>query len=939
MKTKAVFLALCMVVSAFALVLPTVTAHETAGSGSDEEVRLVVMWIDDWMEDDPGVIPTDEQVIFNYDNTLGSMYYLGDTEANVQIQVWLDDTDNLDNVVCTLQASGVVSIVDGTDSPAGVWNGGNTETFDFTVDIGTSDQVEMAYPLTLTIDYDDITSGQNNQQDTFDLEIFISSIFDDASTAAQRDIHDDLPMLDENVGDTAFEAGETFQEGVLTLEDFASGSVTDLTATFDDPGTADGFPAEIGFTDQQTSAVIPTFNEPPPPGASQDIQWWIDVAPGFDPGVYSSNIDFTYTRNGQVCTEEDHTVDLAVDYTPVVIADATVPDIAQGDKSVTIDVTFQNVGNCDLIEAWIRMSEISISAANDEFLFTPLDHYEGTTKKVTEWYQLDIGADDRFTFSDTETSTAVTISKEVDWMIPPGDHKVLFEWMGWYFNDGRLGDPSEFQHVVQTWGTEADDDAVMHNPQMWKDEAGNGLYPDDPLANGGVGNDVLDGDPWQDGAYIWITSTDTDLDLVAWLSDDGGDPIDLFAGYESGPGNDDNDVSFREIYVTFENQEMVAFKEMVVTLATGPGQPFLNPVDHALTSVDMYIPDSDDDIDEDGGQATFAFFVDINVAWWQSDAQTPGVYEVPATVEATNEDTGVRITPTTLDVMMNINGFGPELFASMLTTTDFKNVGDEFTLSVEITNYGDDIAREVDAYLMAPFVSGWTILDQFSTSISSYGGTGANVGDASWGWSQDQWHMYWVQNTQWNRSNDIKPSDVGVDNVPQIVELYDWIKRRESPPQGELVWMHLDRLGPGETYTFVFNMVSDVNMVEGMVYYVTLDLYYVDSNGNTYGPHGPMGILQQEDIYTPPQELLIRKGKGTEYAGEEELDLAVVIAGIIIAIVILIFFLLGTFIGGRGKSEGRYEPDTYSPPGGEYEPDMPPEGGDEGPPFPEEEAK
>jgi hypothetical protein len=291
--------------------------------------------------------------------------------------------------------------------------------------------------------------------------------------------------------------------------------------------------------------------------------------------------------------------------------------------------------------------------------------------------------------------------------------------------------------------------------------------------------------------------------------------------------------------------------------------------------------------------------------------------------------------------MMNINGFGPELFASMVTTDGFGDVGDKFTLSVEITNFGDDIAREVDAYLMAPFVSGWTILDQFSTSISSYGGSGsaASIGDASWGWSQDQWHTYWTTYEQWNRTNNIKPGDVGVDNVPQIVELYDWIKRRESPPQGEIVWMHLDRLGPGETYTFVFDMVSDVNMVEGMVYKVTLDLYYVDSNGNTYGPHGPMGMTITEDIYTPPQEILLRKGKGTEYTGDEELDLAVVIAGIIIAIVILIFFLLGTFIGGRGKSESSYEPDTYSPPPEDYGSDMPPEGGDEGPPFPEEEAK
>ena len=108
------------------------------------------------------------------------------------------------------------------------------------------------------------------------------------------------------------------------------------------------------------------------------------------------------------------------------------------------------------------------------------------------------------------------------------------------------------------------------------------------------------------------------------------------------------------------------------------------------------------------------------------------------------EYTGERITPTAIDVMMSINGFGPELFASTLTIDGFGSPGDEFTLSVTIENFGDDIAREVDAYLMAPFVSGWTILDQFSTSISSYGGTGtgAKVGDATWGWTNDQWHTY-----------------------------------------------------------------------------------------------------------------------------------------------------------------------------------------------------
>ncbi|UCF08485.1 MAG: hypothetical protein JSW28_02010, partial [Thermoplasmata archaeon] len=600
----------------------------------------------------------------------------------------------------------------------------------------------------------------------------------------------------------------------------------------------------------------------------------------------------------------------------------------------------------------IRMSEVSISAAgSDEFLFTPLDHYEGTTKKVTEWYELDIGTDG-FTYNPQEISGAVSIVKEVDYMIPPGDHKVLFEWMGWYYNDGSIGDPSEFQHVVQVWGDGTDDDATgtMHNPVMWKDEAPNGLYPDADLDDSGADPDIIDGDPWQEGTYIWFESTDDDLDLVAWLSDEDGDPIDLYAGYESGPGEDDNDVSFREIYVTFENQEKVAFKEMWVTMETGSNRPFLNPVDPSLSSVDMYVPDSGDSIGEGGSmtdRTTFAFFVDINVAWWQQNSLTPGVYEVGVTVEATNEDTGDRIAPTTMDVMMNINGFGPELFAQMVTREDFKP-GENFTLTISIYNYGDDIAREVDAYLRADFISGWTILDQFVTSISSYGSDGGTgTGDASWGWETD-WGTY----DTFNRSNSVKPSDVGVDNVPQIVELYDWVKRRESPPQGVILWMHLDRLEPDTVHRFTFEMESDVNMVEGMVYYETLELFYVDSNGVTYGPRGhPVG--DEQDRYTPPQEVLIKKGQGTEYVADEELDLSIVIGAIIIAIVILIFFLLGTFVGGR-KATCKYPEggEGYVPPGGEYEPpegpgfegpdmDMGGGGGSEdiGPPIPEEPPK
>jgi hypothetical protein len=275
---------------------------------------------------------------------------------------------------------------------------------------------------------------------------------------------------------------------------------------------------------------------------------------------------------------------------------------------------------------------------------------------------------------------------------------------------------------------------------------------------------------------------------------------------------------------------------------------------------------------------------------------------------------------------MEIRGFGPELFATVVDYGDIEP-GKEFTLTVTITNFGDDTARDVNAYLRADFVTGWTIVDQFVTSISSYGGNnwfgGGDVGDASWGWETD-WRSY----DKFNRSNSVSPGDIGVDNVPQIVELNDWIKRRETPPQGKVLWIHLNRLEAGEEYVFTFEMISDVNMVKGMAYYETLDLYYVDSNGRTYGPPG-----SGANEIIEGQQVLIRSGKGDKYTGEEEMDWSVVLYAIIFLIIALIVFLIGFALGGKGgrPAETREEPykpfeeEEYKPPEEEIAPPPPEE--------------
>jgi hypothetical protein len=330
--------------------------------------------------------------------------------------------------------------------------------------------------------------------------------------------------------------------------------------------------------------------------------------------------------------------------------------------------------------------------------------------------------------------------------------------------------------------------------------------------------------------------------------------------------------------------------------------------------------DANSDTDIDADDTAYVYFtVDVNSAWWQANSLPPETYTVDLTVAATNDDDEVRLEDVTIPAVVNIDGFGPELFASIISRSTI-TPGDNFTLSITIENFGDDIAREVDAYLRADFVAGWSIVDQFVTAISPYEGMnwggGGDIGDASWGWADD-WESYDYFNR--SRNKDIMPGDLDVGNVVELVQLHDWIQRRETQPQGVILWMHVDRLAPGDTHVFMFDMVSDKNMVPGMVYYETLELYFVDSNGEDYGPNGkPVGNV--EEHYAPPQEVLIRAGKGDKFEGQEdEFDPAVLLYAVIFVIIVFILFLIGYALGKGGKGTERREA-PYMPPEEEYGP-------------------
>jgi hypothetical protein len=770
--------------------------------------------------------------------------------------------------------------------PAG---GGSEPTF--TIDIATTGAVNTLYEdaLEITISYVEDVGGGTPRTDTFLFDIYISSVFDQDNSATARDIHDDLPDIDETDSDDEFEAGVIMQEGRFREDNWAGFDISDVE------GTISGLPTGVTLAGGFDTAVNPgpiTAN-----GGDLNLYWRFDVASDVAPGIYQMDLAFEYVRddNGETINELARTTELTVDFTPRLTA-RLVDDVTinQNDLQATMEVIFTNDGNVDLNDLWVRVTP------DGDWLDVAFHHYENDD----DVYETQVALGDLLVGAD---SAAQSVMIATNMMLPNGSHRVPFAWSAWIFEDGSTGDASQW---VMNGGEMYNHDSNTQTPEVER------LYEDNNENRRYNGGDTTLESEW-DGAFVDFNVLDTNgltWEAVIWDTVEAGV---------------DGEVRFTTLEVTIYNMEMVNYKDLVVEMAVGPSTPFLNPIVdmHASTTPIMMDANSDTEIDSQD-DATIYFTVDVNSAWWQENSLPPETYTIDLTVDATNDDDETRIEDVILPAVVNIDGFGPELFASMVST-DKITPGESFTLTVTITNYGDDIAREVDAYLRADFVSGWQIVDDFTSSISSYGE------EIISGSTYDSYN--------WSRGNNIRPGEIGVDNVPQIVELHDWITRRETPPQGVILWMHRDRLGPGETWTVTFEMISDVNMVEGMVYYEVLELYYVDSNGETYGPNGdPVGSV--EDHYTPPQEVLIRTGKGEKYDAEA-VDFSVVLYAIIFLIIAFIVFLIGYALGGRGGGRTREEPAPFEDYEQEYVPppeeDLPPEPEEELaiPPEPEEDIR
>jgi hypothetical protein len=905
-KLNTMLLALCMVLTAFVAVASLPVGADQVSIGGTFEIY----WWDSWMEDDPAEPSgANEDIEYNYDDVGNSLYYLGDESARIEFRIRNDEANDIWDVYITLTSldlSIVPTVPDdrwpasgdyGNDLPGErflggspgdwidddpTWGGLNNEPW-FTIDIANTGNANSLYVNALQIEIDYVDSG-GPDSDTFVFDLYVSSVFDADNSDFQRDEHDDLPDIDETDADDEFEAGVTMQEGQFFEDNWAGFDISDVE------GTISSLPAGITMSGGANTAINPgPINAN---GGNLFLYWRFDVASNVLPGTYSMNLAFQYVRDdtGETINENARSTELTVDFAQRLTARLVSPvTIMQNDLEATMSVIFTNEGNVDLNDVVIRPDP------DGTWMDVRFHHYENDD----DVYETEVMIGDLAIGADSAPQTVMVAT---NMMLPNGSHRLPFAWSSWVFEDGSTGGASRW---VMMGGEMYNHDFNTQTPEVerfYQDNNEDGRY--------GGGDTVLEA-MW-DGAYVDF-EVDDDNGL-SWKAI-------IWSTVNAGVGGD---VRFRTIRVDIDNFEMVRYKDIVAVLTVGSDTPFLAPADHSATTLDMD-PNSDTIINAavpgNPGDAEIYFTVDVNAAWWQDDSFAPETYEIDLTVSATSDDDEERIVDEPLTATVNIDGFGPELFASLVSYTKI-TPGETFTLTVTVTNHGDDIAREVDAYLRADFVSGWRILDEFTAALGSSGRNEyMSTGDVPSG-------DYVTTSSSWNKTNKNSMEDVGVDSVSQIVELHDWIQRRETPPQGIVLWMHRDRLEPGDTWSIEFEMISDVHMVEGMVYYEVVELFYVDSNGDTYGPN-----TVDYDEYTPPQEVLVRTGKGEKF-DPSAADFGWMLYMLIFVIIAFIIFLIGFAMGGRGgKDRSRPEPAPFE----DYEQDYsPPPEDDMGPPEPEE---
>ncbi len=731
-------------------------------------------------------------------------------------------------------------------------------------------------------------------------------------------------------------AGKSFQQFIVNVENVNP----DVDLEYAEL-TLSGIPGGVEL--RSDSAIIP---EGIPSGDDVDFEFRADVEQDVPSGSHDIQYTFTANANGEIFITEQGTLDLIVEFSPLIEASYDEMTIDEGTDELTFDVTFENTGNVDLIEVYVEL-------VTDGFFVLEVDHYE--YGEIVTFDSIPLGA---FDIGD-EAVLGFTVGIDEDYELLEGRHMIQFAWEGWYYDDGTTNNDPGYNEVGVYWDQTvipnqaylsgvSPEDEEWFGPHIFLNVVEEMLYMptieayvDEIIVEQGTTevtfevtfentgevdlNDVYvqlldDGDflilavdhyeygegirdipvelgdlsvgdsvdieftigmhtYLQEGKHMlqfdwngWFELTDITGEVdrlyeVEVIWDQGVSPnqANLFGIHEDPVPWDgahifihvvddlinmegfvdlvelDDDITYIRIEATLHNFELVGFRDLEVLLEVGENTPFYNPEDRSQNTVAMRRDESDTMIGPSDGdnEAEIIFYVNVNSDFVTHKLlnNTNAYVGNLVVTRAINVDTNQQIPDFDIPITVGLEGLGPRLVVE--GTLDEENIvaGEIFTLTYTISNHGDDTARDTWVTMRPELYDNqnWDVLEGFIRAIST---TETDF-----------------QFESKNVSGEVNLESLGIENAEEIADLHLYFEGALSAPRPHIWTLYVGEIAPGDSISVSFDMVSSRDMKVGQPYQETMDIRWMDSNGEPDGREFPItirtgetGIEEEDDV-------------------------------------------------------------------------------------------
>jgi hypothetical protein len=186
--------------------------------------------------------------------------------------------------------------------------------------------------------------------------------------------------------------------------------------------------------------------------ANQDANFYyrIDAVNATPVERYTGTVTLTYTREGVRITEE-LPMEFILYFTPNLqesfILQVPEPEkhkiIHTGQAETNVDFSVTNSGNTLLENGVLTMDFSNFKHSGDEY--TDPEGGEGTYSPTIEIPYMD------YQTGQNTQDLSVDVEIPYHWSLTPGIYKLLMDYEGYYFNDGVIGEPTNYVKVWMKW--------------------------------------------------------------------------------------------------------------------------------------------------------------------------------------------------------------------------------------------------------------------------------------------------------------------------------------------------------------------------------------------------------------------------------------------------------------------------------------------------------